>query len=124
MGRLRSMLAVVVLLGLAAGALAGDRAPDVPPTRSAAPPSPASAPTTAAARPVIPATQPAAVVQLFGVVDESSRAALFRHFAAAKAAGATTIILEENTPGGLVTAALDITRFLRSQNDVRTVAFV
>jgi membrane-bound serine protease (ClpP class) len=58
------------------------------------------------------------------VVDDYSRDMLFKRFNAARAAGAKTIILALDTPGGLVTAALDISRFLRSQNDVHTVAFV
>ncbi|HYO10772.1 MAG TPA: hypothetical protein VER17_17545 [Tepidisphaeraceae bacterium] len=67
---------------------------------------------------------PAAVVTLEGVVDDFSRDSLFKRFREAKAAGAKTIILKLDTPGGLVSAAMDITRFLRSQDDVRTVAYV
>src|SRR5687768_4564393 len=72
------------------------------------------------------ATQPvrAAVVVLEGVIDEYSRDSLFKRFDKAKADGAQTIILKLNTPGGLVSAAMDITRMLRGQSDVKTIAFV
>src|SRR5438552_3255049 len=67
---------------------------------------------------------PAAIVELRGVIDDFSRDSLFKRFDQATAAGAKVIILKLNTPGGLASAGLDISRFLRSQSDVRTVAFV
>lgn len=65
-----------------------------------------------------------AVVALHGEVDDYTRDGLFRQFRQAKAAGATTVVLDLHTPGGLVTAALDVTQFLRSQHELHTVAFV
>src|SRR5687767_6047934 len=67
---------------------------------------------------------PTAVVVLEGVIDDYSRDSLFKRFDKAKADGAQTIILKLNTPGGLVSAAMDITRMLRGQTDIRTIAFV
>lgn len=73
------------------------------------------------------ATQPsttAAVVVLRGQVDDFARDALFKRFRAARAAGAKTIILQIDTYGGLVTAGLDISRFIKQQTDLHTIAFV
>jgi membrane-bound serine protease (ClpP class) len=80
-----------------------------------------------------PATQPAlapavggsvAVVRLEGQVDDYNRDRLFQHFDRARAAGATTIILEIDTYGGLVTSGLDISRYLKNQTDLHVIAFV
>lgn len=66
----------------------------------------------------------AAVVVLSGRIDDYTKDSVIKRMDRAKAEGAKTIILELNTPGGQVTSALDITRYLRSQTDVRTVAYV
>jgi membrane-bound serine protease (ClpP class) len=66
----------------------------------------------------------AAVITLRGHIDDYTRDALFRNFAAARAAGATTIIIDLDTPGGLVTSSLDIARFIRGQNDLTVIAYV
>lgn len=68
--------------------------------------------------------QPAAVVGLSGEIDDYNRDSFFRRFNQAKAQGAKTVIVEIDTWGGLVTAGLDISRFLKGQNDVHTIAFV
>jgi membrane-bound serine protease (ClpP class) len=80
--------------------------------------------TTATPTTVSAAKSQAAVIVIEGVIDTHTRDTLYRRFAAAKAAGATTIVLKLNTPGGLVSPALDISSFLRSQSDVRTIAYV
>jgi membrane-bound serine protease (ClpP class) len=67
---------------------------------------------------------PAAVVGLSGEIDDYNRDSFFKRFRTAKSIGAKTIIVEIDTWGGLVTAGLDISRFLKSQNDVHTIAFV
>jgi membrane-bound serine protease (ClpP class) len=66
----------------------------------------------------------AVVISLHGDVDDFTRDALERKFAEARALGAKTIILDMNTPGGLVTAGLDISRFLRRQNDLHVIAYI
>src|SRR3954464_1452501 len=75
-----------------------------------------------------PTTQPtphkAAVVVLEGPIDDYSRDMLFKRFADARAVGADTIILRIDTYGGLVTAGLDISRFIKAQSDLHTIAFV
>src|SRR3954468_18129484 len=69
--------------------------------------------------------QPAAVIVLRGEVDDYNRDQLFRQFEKARAAGAKTVVLEIDTYGGLVTAGLDISRFIKRQSpEVRTVAYV
>jgi membrane-bound serine protease (ClpP class) len=70
------------------------------------------------------ANGPAAVIALRGQIDEYNRDALERNFKSARAAGAKTIILQIDTYGGLVTAGLDISRFLKNQRDLHTIAFV
>jgi membrane-bound serine protease (ClpP class) len=67
---------------------------------------------------------PAAIVGLSGEIDDYNRDSFFKRFRAAKAIGAKTIIVEIDTWGGLVTSGLDISRFLKSQNDVHTIAYV
>jgi membrane-bound serine protease (ClpP class) len=71
-----------------------------------------------------PAATPVAVVRLQGKIDDFNRDTFFNHFKQAKAAGAKVIIVDLDTYGGLVTSGLDISRFLKSQNEVHTIAFV
>src|SRR6187551_161734 len=74
-----------------------------------------------------PSTQASAsavVVELKGQIDDFSRRSLERHFAEARNTGARTVILKINTYGGLVTSALDMSRFIKRQNDLHTIAFV
>jgi membrane-bound serine protease (ClpP class) len=66
----------------------------------------------------------AAVVGLTGEVDDFTRADLERQFHDAEASGADTIILDINTYGGQVTAAMDISRFIKGQTSVHTIAYV
>ena len=66
----------------------------------------------------------AAVVVLQGEIDDYSRDTLMRRFANARAVGADTIILQIDTYGGLVTAGLDISRFIKQQSDLHTIAFI
>src|SRR5580693_2805519 len=66
----------------------------------------------------------AAIVGLTGEVDEYAFTDLKRQFHDAQAAGADTIILDINTYGGQVTAAMDISRFIKGHTDLHTIAFV
>jgi membrane-bound serine protease (ClpP class) len=70
------------------------------------------------------APTPAAVITLEGVVDDYSRDALFKRFAEAKRLGAKVVILKLDTPGGLVTAGLDISLFLKQKDDLHVIALV
>ena len=67
---------------------------------------------------------PAAIVPLSGQIDDYSRDDLVRRFDKAKALGAKVVIVEIDSPGGLVTSSMDISRYLKRQDDVRTIAFV
>ena len=72
-----------------------------------------------------PAEGPAAVVQFSGEVNDYSADVFEHHVAAAKSAGAKTILLELDTPGGAVVAALRMSQFIKQQRaDVRFVAVV
>jgi len=66
----------------------------------------------------------AAVIMLGGEIDDFVRDSIYRGVAQARADGAHTIILEINTYGGLVTSGLDISRFLKRQNDLHIIGFV
>jgi len=80
----------------------------------------------AAAAPSTPpaGSTPVAVVELKGTIDDYSYEQFVKRFEKARASGAKVIVVNLNTYGGLVTAGLDTSRFLKSQTDVRTVAFV
>jgi membrane-bound serine protease (ClpP class) len=71
-----------------------------------------------------PVSSPTAVIELRGEIDDFARDMLERRFAEARAAGAKTIIISLDTYGGLVTSGLDISRFLKNQNDLHTIAYV
>src|SRR5690348_3993849 len=71
-----------------------------------------------------PVGQSAAIVPLVGQIDDYSRDDFFRRFDRAKAMGATVVVVSIDSPGGLVTASMDISRYLKRQDDVRTIAFV
>lgn len=70
------------------------------------------------------APTPTVVIQLSGTVDDFNRDALKKRFADARELGATTVILDVDTYGGAVSSALDISRFIKQQKDLRTIAFV
>src|SRR6266542_3594890 len=101
--------AIAWLLALATGILAAAQRETAP---SASPSSASSS------------ARSAAVIVLQGQIDDYSRDALMRNFKAARAAAASTIILQIDTYGGLVTAGLDISRFLKNQSDLHTIAYV
>ncbi len=66
----------------------------------------------------------AVVIVMQGEVNDYNRDTLFLRFREARAMGADTVVLEVNTYGGLVTAGLDISRFIKQQNDLHVIAFV
>jgi membrane-bound serine protease (ClpP class) len=67
---------------------------------------------------------PAAVVSISGEIEDFSRDSFIRRFNQAKADGAKVIIVRINTYGGLATAGWDMSRFIKSQSDVHTIAYV
>jgi membrane-bound serine protease (ClpP class) len=66
----------------------------------------------------------AVIIRLQGQIDDYNRDALFRRFKEARRIGAKTVILDVNTYGGLVTAGLDISRFLKQQDDLHVIAYI
>jgi len=66
-----------------------------------------------------------AVLPIRGMIDDIMRDSVERRIQAARDAGATVLIFELDTPGGLVTSALDICRQIKGlPPDIRTVAWV
>jgi len=94
-----------------------------PTTKRAAAPA-ATAPNVAATMAAPTTVTPTAIVSIHGEIDDFSRDHLVKHFDSAKAAGAKTVILDINTYGGLVTAALDMSRYLKRQDGIHTIAFI
>ena len=72
----------------------------------------------------VPTDVPAAIVPLAGEIDDYSRDDLFKRFQKAKDAGAKVIVISIDSPGGLVTASMDVSGFIKRQSDVHTIAFV
>lgn len=66
----------------------------------------------------------AAILPLRDEITDITRDSLRRRIEQAKAAGATTIILDMNTPGGLVTSSIEIADLLRNLQGIRTVAWI
>lgn len=67
-----------------------------------------------------------AVITIHGEINDILADSLARRVAEAQEDGATTIILEMDTPGGLVVSALDISKMIRRWSDegLHTVAWV
>jgi membrane-bound serine protease (ClpP class) len=65
-----------------------------------------------------------AILTLHDEITDISRDSLQRRIDEARAAGATTLILDMNTPGGLVDSSIEIADLLRNLEDIRTVAWV
>jgi membrane-bound serine protease (ClpP class) len=73
------------------------------------------------------ATQPsqkAVVITVAGEVDDYNRDQLFRKFDDAKKLGVKVVILNVDTYGGLLTSGLEISRFIKRQDDLHVVAYV
>src|SRR5579884_1266218 len=62
--------------------------------------------------------QSAAIVSLVGEIDDYSQRDLIHRFERARATGAKVILVEIDSPGGLVTSSMEISRFLKRQADV------
>src|SRR5262245_19122572 len=77
------------------------------------------APTASESQPV-----PAAIIPLRDEINEYSRTSFQRRFQHARQNGAKLIIIDLDTYGGAVTAALELSQFIKSQTDVRTIAYV
>ncbi len=74
-----------------------------------------------------PTTRPTrgAVIPIHGVIDDIMRDSIERRLTEAQIAGATVVIFEMDTPGGMVTSALSICQMIKTlPADLRTVAWV
>ena len=65
-----------------------------------------------------------AVIYVEGEINSYTQRDLQRRFARAKAAGVQAVVLDIDSYGGLVTAGLDMSRFLKQQKDFHVTAFV
>ena len=66
----------------------------------------------------------AVIVTVEGRIDDATRRFVEKRFAEARALGADTVILKLNTPGGLAQSGLDMSRFLKQQDDLHVIAYV
>ena len=66
----------------------------------------------------------AVVITIDGQIDDYTKGVLVRRFEKARALNADTVILQIDTYGGLVTSALEMSRFIKRQDDLHVVAFV
>lgn len=82
---------------------------------------PSTAPATTTASRI---SSKAVVVALRGEIDDYNKKALIKRFAEARSLGADTVIVQINTYGGLVTSGLEISQFIKRQNDLHTIAYV
>ena len=83
-------------------------------------------PRASATEPTLPddATRPpAAVVALRGEINQFNQRMFERHFKQALGTGAQTVVIDIDTYGGLVSAGLEISHFIKGQK-VRTIAYV
>lgn len=71
-----------------------------------------------------PAPSPAAVIQLHDEINQSTKNYFIASFNNAVANGAKTIIIDLDTYGGIVTSALEISNFIKSHKDIRTLVYV
>lgn len=128
---------LITLIILVCAAITWAQAPATAPAIEAdAPPGaalaavPATAPTTAAvtapprAAPRSQAGGSVAIIGIEGEVNDFMLTSIRNRIQAAREAGAKTVVLSLNTPGGLVHSALEITRFLKQQDDLHIVAYV
>ena len=69
-------------------------------------------------------TRPAVVISVDGQIDDYTRKAVEKRFDEARTLGARTVILRIDTYGGLVTSAMELSAFLKRQDDLHVIAFV
>ena len=70
------------------------------------------------------ATPTAAILPLHGEITDVTVESLKRRIAVARGQGAKIIILDMDTPGGLVTSSIAVADLIRNLTDVKTVAWV
>ena len=114
------ILALVAVAGALLAALGGPVWAAVEPAAEAAVHSPEGGDVPATA----PAAKRAVVITIDGQIDDYTKGVLVRRFENARSLNADTVILQVDTYGGLVTSALEMSRFIKRQTDLRVIAFV
>lgn len=81
---------------------------------------------TSAAGLALPSGADVAVIRIEGMIYDFTLESLKRRVERAKEAGASVIVLELHTPGGIVTSALDISKYLKNLNSegIYTIAWI
>lgn len=74
--------------------------------------------------PSVARVERAAIVTIRDEINDVTLKSMQRRIEEAREDGATIIVLEMDTPGGLVTSALEICTYLKNLTDVKTVAWV
>jgi membrane-bound serine protease (ClpP class) len=67
---------------------------------------------------------PAAILPIEDEINDVTLASLKRRVESARARGAKSVVLEMDTPGGLVSSALEICTYLKNLSDLKTIAWV
>jgi len=118
-----TLLAAMVLMGQADRPAEPGAAP--PPAATETPATPDPAPTDPRdADPIDLVNTKVAIIPIHGEINDLSAGFIARSLDEAKQQGATTIVFDIDTPGGLVSSALDISETIKRQSDVHTVAYV
>ena len=115
------ILALVAVAGALLTALGGPAWAAVEPAAESATQAPAAGADVAA---TAPAPGRAVVITVDGQIDEYTKGVLVRRFEKARSLNADTVILQIDTYGGLVTSALEMSRFIKRQDDLHVIAFV
>ena len=112
----------VWLCALAAAAAAGQASPPAsPPAASGGATAPTAPPATST---LVAGGGRVAIIRIEGVIYDFTLESLRRRVDRAREAGATVIVLELDTPGGLVSSALDIAKYIRADIQMPTVAWI
>lgn len=69
-------------------------------------------------------THRGAIITIYDEINDITYKSMKRRVDEAVADGANVIIFEMNTPGGLVSSALDICKYIKKLTDVKTIAWV
>ncbi|MFQ5413387.1 MAG: nodulation protein NfeD [Phycisphaerae bacterium] len=65
-----------------------------------------------------------AIIPLHGVITDITKESIARRIKESRARGADVIIIEFDTPGGLVTSSIGVADLIRNLHDIKTVAWV
>src|SRR3712207_4100068 len=68
--------------------------------------------------------RPAVVITIDGQIDDYTKRSMLKRFDDARALGAKVIVLRVDTYGGLVTSAMEMSSFLKRQDDLHVIAFI